>query len=46
MNQSKNSLPQHIGIMIDGNRRWAKAKKIPSFLGHKKGIERVVEIID
>jgi undecaprenyl diphosphate synthase len=46
MNQSKNSLPQHIGIMIDGNRRWAKAKKIPAFFGHKRGIERVVEIID
>jgi undecaprenyl diphosphate synthase len=46
MNQSKSLLPQHIGIMIDGNRRWAKAKKIPSFFGHKRGIERVVEIID
>lgn len=44
--QSKNSLPQHIGIMIDGNRRWAKARKISSFFGHKKGIERVVETID
>ena len=32
--------------MIDGNRRWAKEKKLPAFLGHKKGIERVVEIID
>ncbi|HZI95715.1 MAG TPA: polyprenyl diphosphate synthase [Candidatus Paceibacterota bacterium] len=39
-------LPKHIGIMIDGNRRWAKEKKLPVFLGHKKGIERVVEIID
>lgn len=46
MKQSKSLLPQHIGIMIDGNRRWAKAKRIPSFFGHKKGIERVVEIID
>ncbi|MDD5760460.1 MAG: polyprenyl diphosphate synthase [Candidatus Pacebacteria bacterium] len=46
MKQLSNSLPQHIGIMIDGNRRWAKARKIPSFLGHKKGIERVVEIIN
>ncbi len=42
----KEFLPKHIGIMIDGNRRWARKKKLPAFLGHKKGIERVVEIID
>jgi len=42
----KHILPKHIGIMIDGNRRWAKEKKLPTFLGHKKGIERVVEMID
>jgi len=42
----KHILPKHIGIMIDGNRRWAEEKKLPPFLGHKRGIERVVEIID
>jgi len=42
----KELLPKHIGIMIDGNRRWARKKKLPAFLGHKRGIERVVEIID
>lgn len=39
------NLPQHLAIMIDGNRRWAKARNLPSFLGHKAGIKRVVEII-
>lgn len=38
--------PKHIGIMIDGNRRWAKNKKLPTFFGHKRGIKRVVEIIN
>jgi len=42
----KHILPKHIGVMIDGNRRWAEEKKLPPFLGHKRGIERVVEIID
>ena len=42
----KEILPKHIGIMIDGNRRWARKKKLPTFLGHKRGIERVVEIIN
>jgi len=39
-------LPNHLAIMIDGNRRWAKSKKLPSFLGHKAGIKRVIEIIN
>lgn len=39
-------LPRHIGILIDGNRRWAKEKKLSSYKGHERGIERVIEIID
>ncbi len=30
---------QHIAIIMDGNRRWAKAHKLPSLMGHKKGVE-------
>ncbi|KKS65456.1 MAG: Tritrans,polycis-undecaprenyl-diphosphate synthase (geranylgeranyl-diphosphate specific) [Parcubacteria group bacterium GW2011_GWB1_42_6] len=33
------NLPNHIAIIPDGNRRWAKKNKISSFLGHKKGSE-------
>lgn len=29
----------HIAIIMDGNRRWAKEKKLPSALGHNKGVE-------
>jgi len=39
-------LPQHIGIMIDGNRRWARKKGLPSFLGHRQGIKQVIKIIN
>lgn len=46
MKQVNNLLPKHIGIMIDGNRRWAKKRNLPTFLGHKRGMERVIEIID
>ena len=42
----KQILPKHIGIMIDGNRRWAREKKLPVFFGHKRGTERVIEIVD
>ncbi|MDO8625897.1 MAG: polyprenyl diphosphate synthase [Candidatus Magasanikbacteria bacterium] len=33
------SLPTHIAIIPDGNRRWAKAKGLIGSLGHKAGIE-------
>lgn len=30
---------QHIAIIMDGNRRWAKNKFLPSAAGHKKGVD-------
>lgn len=30
---------QHIAIIMDGNRRWAKEHNLPSAMGHKKGVE-------
>ena len=30
-------LPQHIGIIMDGNGRWAKKNGLPRKAGHKKG---------
>ncbi len=35
----KNTNLQHIAIIMDGNRRWAKSKFLPSAAGHKKGVE-------
>jgi undecaprenyl diphosphate synthase len=32
-------LPNHIGIIMDGNRRWAKKRLLPAAAGHKKGAE-------
>ena len=37
MNFEKENLPKHIAIIMDGNRRWAKAKGKPSGFGHKEG---------
>ncbi len=41
---NKNKL-KHIGIIMDGNRRWAKSKGLDTIEGHKKGIETAKEII-
>lgn len=30
---------QHIAIIMDGNRRWAKENNLPSAVGHKKGVD-------
>lgn len=30
---------QHVAIIMDGNRRWAKEKNLPSAFGHKKGVD-------
>lgn len=30
---------KHIAIIMDGNRRWAKERNLPSAMGHKKGVE-------
>lgn len=35
----------HIAVIMDGNRRWAKEKGLPSALGHKKGVESLKKIV-
>ena len=35
----KETALKHIAIIMDGNRRWAKEKNLPSAMGHKKGVD-------
>src|SRR5688572_21126063 len=35
------TLPRHIAIVMDGNGRWAEARGLPRYAGHKAGIEPV-----
>jgi len=37
-------VPDHIAIIPDGNRRWARARGLHAFEGHKKGADRAVEL--
>lgn len=37
--------PQHIAIIMDGNRRWAKAKGLDAKLGHKEGAKTIEKIV-
>ncbi|XOB46504.1 MAG: polyprenyl diphosphate synthase [Candidatus Nealsonbacteria bacterium] len=38
--------PKHLGIILDGNRRWAKEKGLPVFEGHKKGLEKIKKVVE
>lgn len=39
------ALPRHIGIIMDGNGRWAKKRGLPRSAGHKAGAESLKKII-
>lgn len=44
MSSELKKIPYHLGIIIDGNRRWAKKKGLPSFKGHQRGLDNVNKI--
>jgi len=45
--QTKNDVkPEHIAIILDGNRRWASEQDINPWLGHKQGAETVENLLD
>lgn len=35
----------HIAIIMDGNRRWAKSHNLPTAVGHKKGVEALKTVV-
>lgn len=40
------NLPYHLGIIIDGNRRWAKEKGLPVLEGHRQGLKKVLKLVE
>lgn len=37
---------KHLGIIADGNRRWAKERGLPTIEGHKKGLDTITELVE
>lgn len=35
---------KHVALILDGNRRWAKAKGLPTLIGHQKGLDAALKI--
>ncbi|MHA1150598.1 MAG: polyprenyl diphosphate synthase [Promethearchaeota archaeon] len=42
----KERLPKHIGLILDGNRRWARKKGIDINRGHREGYKTVTTILE
>ena len=42
---SKESLPKHVAVIMDGNGRWAEKHAFPRVRGHRKGAESVRTIV-
>ena len=40
-----NNIPNHVAIILDGNRRWAKEKGKKGSYGHKKGFDNLKELV-
>jgi undecaprenyl diphosphate synthase len=45
-NSDKKSAPKHIGLILDGNRRWARKRLLPTLEGHRVGFSKLKSIAD
>ena len=45
MDYSKENMPKHIAIIMDGNRRWARAQGKPAGFGHKAGAKALEKVV-
>jgi undecaprenyl diphosphate synthase len=42
---SQSDIPQHVAVIMDGNGRWAKSRGLLRIAGHRKGVERVRDLV-
>ena len=41
----QSAIPVHVAVIMDGNGRWAKSRGLPRVAGHRKGVERVRDMV-
>ena len=41
----REQVPRHVGVILDGNRRWAKSYGATAATGHKRGADKIVEVL-
>lgn len=45
-NINQTTVPLHVCIIPDGNRRWAKERNLPPYMGHKRSVENISSLIE
>jgi len=40
------SIPHHIGIIMDGNGRWAQSRRLPRLAGHQAGVDNIQPVLE
>lgn len=45
-NSNKKIIPAHVALILDGNRRWANERNLPSFEGHARGYAKLKHAAD
>lgn len=40
------TIPAHVGLIVDGNRRWARTRGLPTLEGHRRGFEAIKTVAD
>ncbi len=41
-----NELPQHVAIIMDGNGRWARKRRLPRHAGHRAGVQATRSVVE
>ncbi len=46
MSQQELKIPAHVAFIVDGNRRWAKKRMLPTLEGHRRGVDNLEKVFD
>jgi len=46
VNLGRTNIPQHLGIIMDGNGRWAQQRGLPRIAGHQEGVQTVKKTVE
>ncbi len=44
--QQSGAIPRHVAIIMDGNGRWAKQRRLPRIAGHRAGVKSVRRVVE
>ncbi|KAE8680431.1 hypothetical protein F3Y22_tig00111388pilonHSYRG00030 [Hibiscus syriacus] len=39
-------MPKHVAVIMDGNGRWARQRKLPTSAGHEAGVKSLWEMVE